>query len=229
MINRLKCASISDDKASKILKSWVHGGPNEADDGDIEDLMDWYEDNFDKSSMSIYRGLYFKKMDFKKMLIDGAVELEDDNKRYDSWTLDPKLALNFASQDRVGVVISRKINPSEEYVDVIKSYNYLKNNYKDMSSMLYDYTKECEIIASSNCKVCVFGKEVEFVYADKHNYVVLLNEVGKMKYWRHEIDDFHPSYKWKDVFVKFDGMRLFPIGNLADAIKHLNLKPNTKC
>ena len=226
MLKKMKCAGLADVDVATLLNGWVEDGPDAVTEEDLDDLVEWYGENFKKSDMVIYRGLWFKNSPpLKAYFRNGEISLADDDE-YESWTVDPKRGAAFAHTEVFGFMLSRELKKSDPYLDVNKSLSYLRDKgFKDLVTI---HERECEILTLPVCFDCDLENEVEFLIVNNDTYFQLI-DIFKQGKWKIDFDEMDSSFRWKRVYVRFAEGQIFPYQDLGQVLKDLRRKPTEKC
>ena len=232
MLNRLHIAKdiISDDIAYEIILDWlmpITRGVSSSND--MDSLIEWYKerDLVDSRSKTVYRGLklnvsYKERYPFVKTLSEGkSVKLKKKGK-YSSWTVDPRVADEFTGST-FGVILSSTLSSKDDYVDINRSFNYLKSKGVSIPPYLKEYFRECEIATSSiPCESCDTSN-IELINVTKNLLMDIKagNEMGVK-----EVGNII-TYDYPSIIIKGNWVIVYK-GSLQ-AFKHFKRKPDTDC
>ena len=223
MFSRLKISSVlSDENASVILGRWVSSDRPRPGIREINSLFDWYFSNgLEKQSKAnhIYRGITLSgKYSFKKVFSDGFIELE--SRDFDSWSIKPETAFDFAYSKYWGIVISRKLE--QGVIDLNVATQYLLDNGQKISGS-YDY--ECEVISVPACVKCSIDKDVECFVVSRNSYSYLVNDIEESDGWSWNEDQNYSDIH-RGVICTFKNKVMTPYFNWKDSIKGFKRKPD---
>ena len=233
MLGRLRIAKEYDLQSVAIsLMNWV-----EEDYEDLDYVLDWVRSvGLNKKSFNAFRGLNFYKFNLKEFVSKGSVKLMD--KGLESWSTQESVASgsDFFQRGNYGILLSRRMNSGDSYIDVNESVRYLLLNDIDIEELsegaehpILDQWPECEIVTNYVCKECKIGENLECLSIDgernNQDFVSLFDSNG----WEilRSNDPYYGSSRLFYTLEKLGKVRIHE--STRSASKYFRLKEDRKC
>ena len=235
MLSKLKLSyELGAAEVTDFLVDWVNDNDP---DYVIKDVVQWTKDKgLGKKSFNSFRGLMLDHLDFDILLKKGEITLEDRN-RYESWSTNVESIYNFSSKKDFGLILSRRVRPSDDYINVVELTKHLLEeegvhpvSLSEGDFPVLDNWEECEIIIPPVCTKCKIGDTIECLYMKNSKDLILLGNKFKEYGWNVTRASLDLLFGEDMLYITFDKMGEAKVhGNIHSASDYFKLRTDLSC